>query len=97
MSEVQCRHVVSTSYKLLMYDSVSLVSCVFQLIISSQVALNNGKVDEQKFTMLQTFHLGVLNELANLDCKMEVVMRTQLQKSLLEEISNLMKAVRGAS
>ena len=30
--------------------------------------------------MLQEFHLGVLNDLVNVDCKIEVETRTQLQK-----------------
>ena len=39
--------------------------------------------------MLQMFHLGLLNELANVDCKMEAETRIQLQKSLLEEFKDL--------
>ena len=35
-------------------------------------------VDEWEFTTLQTFHLRVLNELANVDCKMEAKIRVQL-------------------
>ena len=58
------------------------------------MVLNNGKIDEQESGMLQTFHLAVLNELANLDRKMEVETRTQLQKSLWEEINDLKKKLR---
>ena len=47
--------------------------------------------------MLQTFQLGVLNELANVDHKMETETRAQLQKSILEEINNLKKAIIGSS
>ena len=43
-------------------------------------ALNDDRVDEQEFTMLQMFHLGALNELANVNHKMEDGTRTQLQK-----------------
>ena len=44
--------------------------------------LNDGRVDEQEFTMLQTFHLGVLNDLSNVDHKMEAETRAaQLQKA----------------
>ena len=58
--------------------------------------LNNGEIDEQEFAMLQTLHLRVLNELANIDQKMEAETRAQLQKSLLEEMNDLKKAVKGA-
>ena len=44
--------------------------------------------------MLQTFHLGVLNNLSKVDCKMEAQTSTQLQNILLNEIDDLKKAVR---
>ena len=59
-------------------DIVTSALTVFETNISK--VLNDGKVDKSKFGMLQTFHLGVLNELANVDCKMETETRTQLQK-----------------
>ena len=58
--------------------------------------MNNSEVDDQEFTMLQTFHLGVFNELTNVDYKMETQSRAHLQKSILEEINDLKKAVRDA-
>ena len=54
------------------------ISC-FKMSISK--ALNDGRIDEQEFSMLQTFHLGVLSELANVDHKMEAETRAQLQKA----------------
>ena len=72
-------------------DIVMSALAVFETSVSE--ALNDGEVDKLEFAMLQTLQLGVLNELANDDYKMEAEMRTQLQKSLLEEIK---KAVRGA-
>ena len=71
---------------------VTSALAVFETNISK--ALNDSRVIEQEFSMLQTFHLEVLNELANVDHKMEVKTRTQLQKSLLEKINDLKKAVR---
>ena len=68
---------------------------VFETSISK--LLNNGKVDEWEFAALHTLHLGALNELANVDHKMEYKRRIQLRKSLLEEINDLKKVVRGAS
>ena len=59
-------------------DIMTSALAVFQMSISK--VLNNGRVDEQEFTMLQTFHLGGLSKLANIDHKMEANTRTQLQK-----------------
>ena len=62
--------------------------------MSISKALNNGRIDEWKFATLQTFHLGVLNKLANVDCRVEAKTRACLQKGLLEEINDLKKAIR---
>ena len=56
--------------------------------------LNNGKIDEQDFRVLQPLHLKVINELSNVDCKMESKPRTQFQQSLLEEINEIKKTLR---
>ena len=60
-------------------DIVTSALAVFETSISK--VLNDGWVDEWEFTTLQTFHLGALNELANVGCKMEAETRTQLQNS----------------
>ena len=74
-----------------MVDIVTSAISVFETSISK--ALNNGEIDEQEFGMLQDLHLKVINELANVDHKMETEMRTQLQ-SLLEEINEIKKPSR---
>ena len=50
-------------------------------------ALRNGKIDEEDFNLLQTFHLKTLNELSDVDRKMGAENRNQFEKSLLEEIN----------
>ena len=70
-------------------DIVTSVLSVLETSISK--ALNNGGIDERESNRLQMLHLGALNDLANVDHKMESETRTQLQKSLLEEINNLKK------
>ena len=50
---------------------------VFETSVSK--ALNNGRIDEQEFGMLQTSHLEALNKLVNIDCKMEAETRTHVQ------------------
>ena len=73
-------------------DIVTLALAVFETSIS--MVLNDGSVDEQEFTMFQTFHLGALDKLANVDHMMEAETRAELQKNILEEISDLKKAIR---
>ena len=51
---------------------------VFEMSISK--VINNGRIDEWEFTMLQTLHFGVLSNLSNVYNKMEAKTRTQLQK-----------------
>ena len=50
-------------------DIVTSVLVVFEMSISK--VLNDGKIDEWEFDMLQTLHLGVTDEYVNFDCKME--------------------------
>ena len=76
-------------------DIVTSALAMFETRVSK--ALNNGEIVEGEFTMLQTLHLGALSELSNVDCKMEADTRVQLQRSLLEEINDLKKEVKGAS
>ena len=59
-------------------DIVTSVIAVFEMSVSK--ALNSGNIDEQKFQVLQNLRLQVINELANIDHKMESETRTQLQK-----------------
>ena len=60
-------------------DIVTSALTMFEMSISK--ALKDTRLDEQELTMLQTFHLRVLNELVNVDCKMEAETRAQLQKA----------------
>ena len=57
-------------------DIITLAISLFETSVSK--ALNNGKIDEQEFSMLQNLHLRVINNLAKIDHRMET--RTQLQK-----------------
>ena len=62
---------------------------VFQTYLSK--ALRNGKINEEEFNLLQTFHLKTLSELAGIDHKMEAENKNQFEKSLLEEINEIKK------
>ena len=62
---------------------------VFKRVVSG--TLKDGIIDEEEFNMLQTLHLGTLNELAGVDRAMEVEHRSLVEKSLLEQINNIKK------
>ena len=73
-------------------DNKTSTIAVFDTSVSK--ALDNGHIDEREFQVLQTLHLKVINELSNVDRKMESETRTQLQKSFLEEINKIKKTLR---
>ena len=56
-------------------DIVTPATAVFEMGVSK-----NGKIDEEEFNMLQTLDLKVLNELSDVDRKMEAENRNQLEK-----------------
>ena len=62
---------------------------VFERVISK--VLKNGIIDKEGFNMLQTLHLETLKELMGVNHSMEAENRSLVQKSLLEEINNIMK------
>ena len=66
---------------------ITSTTSVFETGVSEE--LNNGKIDDQEFQVLQTLHLEVINELSNADHKMELETRAQMQKGLLEEINEI--------
>ena len=70
-------------------DIATSAIAVFETSLSK--ALSNGKIDEEEFNMLQTFHLKALNELTSINHKMEAENRNQFEKSLLEEINKIKK------
>ena len=59
-------------------DIVTSPISVFETSLSK--VLNKGEIDEGEFQVLQELHLKVINELSNVDRKMEAEIRTHLQK-----------------
>ena len=70
-------------------DIVTPALVVFERVISG--ALKYGVIDEEEFNILQTLHLDTLNELTGVDHRMEAENRSLVEKSLMEEISELKK------
>ena len=73
-------------------DIITSATAVFETSVSK--ALDNGEIDEREFDIFQELHLKVINELANVDCKMESKTTNQLQKNLLEEINDIRRTLR---
>ena len=59
--------------------------------------MKNGIIDEEEFNTLQTLHLEMLNEYTGVDSRMESENRSSVEKSLMEEISNMKKKNQGTS
>ena len=72
-----------------MIDIITTALVVFERVVSG--SLKDGVIDEEEFNMRQTLHLETLNELTSIDCRMEAEHRSLVEKSLLEEINELMK------
>ena len=70
-------------------DIITPALAVFERAVSK--SLNDGKIDEEEFNSIQTFHLKTMNELTGIDRAMEVENRFQFEKSLLEEMHNIKK------
>ena len=70
-------------------DIVTSASAVFET--SKSKVLNDGKIEEQKFAMLQTLHSEVLNDLSNVGSRMAAETRSQFENSLLKGINDLRK------
>ena len=72
-------------------DIVTPALVVFERVGSG--ALKNGVIGEEEFNTLQTLHLETLNELTGVGRRMEAENRSLVEKSLMEEISELKKKV----
>ena len=64
---------------------------VFERVVSK--ALRNGKIEEEEFNLLHTLYHETLNELSDINCKMEAGIRNQIEKSLLEKMNDIKKTI----
>ena len=64
---------------------------VFERVVSK--ALRNGKIDEEGFNLLHTLYHKTLNELSDIDRKMEAEHRNQIEKSILETMNDIKKTI----
>ena len=72
-------------------DIITPALVVFDFVLVISGALKNDVIDEEEFSTLQTLHLETLNELMDVDLRMEAENRSLVEKSLMEEINELKK------
>ena len=70
-------------------DIITSSIAVFEMCLSK--ALKDGKIVVEEFNLLQTFHLKTMNELTGINHRLESENRSQVEKSLLEEINEIKK------
>ena len=77
-------------YELL--DKITSSLATFEVLIS--LSINDDTViDAKEFHKLQTFYLQLMTYVRNIDRKMKVQMEESFQKTIMDEISNLIKAL----
>ena len=77
-------------YKLLNKITSSLAT--FETLISQSI--NDGTVtDAKEFHKLQTLYLQLMTHIRNIDRKMKIQTEENLQKTIMDEIVNLKKAL----
>ena len=78
------------SYKLL--DKITSSLATFEVLISE--SLNDGNdIDIKEFHKLQTLYLQLMTEVRNMDRKMKFQTEKNFQKTIMDEIKNLKKAL----
>ena len=74
-----------------LYDIVTSAIAVFERVVSK--ALRNGKVGEEEFDVVRTFHLKTMDGLTSIDHKMGAENRSQFAKNTLEGINEMKRNV----
>ena len=72
-------------------DIVTSAIAIFETSVSK--VLNNGKIDEEEFKVLQMLYFKTLNELSDVDHEMGAEIRNQFEKCLQEEINDIKKTL----
>ena len=77
-------------YELL--DKITTSLAIFETLI--RISINDGSViDAKEFHKLQTLYLQLMTHVRNIDWNMKVQMKESFQKTIMNEIVNLKKAM----
>ena len=77
-------------YKLL--DKITTSLATFETLISLSIN-DNPVIDAKEFHKLQTLYLQLMTQVRNVDRKMKVQTEENFQKTIMDEITNLKKAL----
>ena len=75
-----------------MLDKITSSLATFEVLIS--LSIDDGTViDDKEFHKLQTLYLQLMTNVRNIDRKMKVEAEQNFQKTIMNEITNLKKAM----
>ena len=75
-----------------LFDKITSSLAIFETLIS--LSIDNGFViDAKEFHKLQTLYLQLMTHVRNIDWKMKVQTDENFQKTIMDEIINLKKAM----
>ena len=77
-------------YELL--DKIKTSSATFETLISLSID-DNSVIDAKKFHKLQTLYLQLMTHVRNIDQEMKVQTEENFQKTIMDEITNLKRAM----
>ena len=81
---------LSKCYELL--DKITSSLATFEVLISLSID-DNSAIDTKEFHKLQTLYLQLMTNVRNIDRKMKVQAEENFQKTIMDEITNLKKAL----
>ena len=80
--------VLTKKYHKKLKKVTKLIDIITPALVVFERVMSGALKDEEEF---KTLHLETLNELTDVDCRMEVENRSLVEKSLMEEINELKK------
>ena len=90
LTSKKCKKKLLKCYELL--DKITTSLATFETLIS--LSLDDGTViDAKEFHKLQTLYLQLMTHVRNVDRKMKVQTEENFQKTIMDEIVNLKKAL----
>ena len=87
-----CLLLTSKKYKKKLLDKITTSLATFETLISLSID-DNSAIDAKEFHKLQTLYLQLMAHIRNIDRKMKVQTEENFQKTIMDEIVNLKKAL----
>ena len=87
-----CLLLTSKKYKKKLLDKITTSLATFKTLISLSID-DDSVIDAKEFHKLQTLYLQLMTHVRNIDRKMKVQTEENFQKTIMDEIVNLKKAL----